>query len=101
MNVTVSRMSLAGVAVIFVVVTIFAVIGTWVWDWNLFLPTTTDKATRINTVVAVSAYTAALVGVVIALIAYWQASGRPSLEPEITFPPSECYKLKMEICLAL
>jgi hypothetical protein len=88
-NVTVSRMSLAGVAVIFVVVTIFAVIGTWVWDWNLFLPTTTDKATRINTVVAVSAYTAALVGVVIALIAYWQASGRPSLEPEITFPPSK------------
>jgi hypothetical protein len=39
-------------------------------------------------VIAVSAYAAALIGVVIALIAYWQASGRPSLEPEITFPRS-------------
>ena len=89
MNVTLSRISLAIIAVIFVASTIFTIIATWIWNWNIFLPPTTDKATRVNTVVAVSAYIAAMVGVVIALIAYWQASGRPSLAPEITFPPLE------------
>jgi hypothetical protein len=88
-SVTVSRIALAVGAVIFVMITVLAVIGTWVWDWKLFLPTTTDKVARINTVVAVSAYVAASAGVVVALIAYWQASGRPFLEAEITFPNSE------------
>jgi hypothetical protein len=88
MSVTASRISLAVLAAIFVVATIFVILGTWIWDWRLLLPATTDKATRINTVVAVSAYAAAMVGVVIALIAYWQASGRPSLDPEIAFPYS-------------
>jgi hypothetical protein len=93
---TASRISLVIVAIIFVVVTIFVIVATWVWGWKLSLPSTTDKATRVNTVVAVSAYAAALVGVVIALVAYWQASGRPSLEPEITFPHSRPNELVFE-----
>jgi hypothetical protein len=95
-NTTASRISLAIVAMIFVVVTVFAITATWVWDWKLSLPATTDKATRVNTVIAVSAYAAAMIGVVIALIAYWQASGRPSLEPEITFPRSLPNELMFE-----
>src|SRR6266567_4753473 len=83
---TLSRFSLVFVAVIFVAATIFAILVTWIWDWKFFLPATVDKATRINTIVAVSAYTAAVLGAIIALIAYWQTSGRPSLKPEITFP---------------
>jgi hypothetical protein len=86
MNMTASRVSLAVVAVIFVGATIFAILATWIWGWKLLLPAATDKATRINTVVAVSAYAAAMLGVIIALIAYWQASGRPSLGSEIKFP---------------
>jgi hypothetical protein len=94
---TVSRISLAAVAVIIVVVTALVIIGTWIWDWSLFLPATTDKATRINTVVAASAYVAALTGVVIALIAFLQASGRPSLRPEITFPRSKPNELVFDV----
>jgi hypothetical protein len=93
---TATRIALAVFSVIFVVVTGCAILATWAWDWKLMLPAATDKATRINTIVAVSAYAAALVGVIIALIAYWQASGRPSLEPEITFPYSQPNQLAFE-----
>jgi hypothetical protein len=94
---TLSRFSLVFVAVIFVAATIFAILVTWIWDWKFFLPATVDKATRINTIVAVSAYTAAALGAIIALMAYWQASGRPSLKPEITFPSLKANELVFKI----
>jgi hypothetical protein len=84
--ITLRRISVAVLAMIFVAATIFAILSTWIWNWKLFLPATADKTTRINTVVAVSAYVAAALAAVIALVAYWQASGRPSLKSEITFP---------------
>jgi hypothetical protein len=58
----------------------------WALDWKLGLPANADKLSRINTVVAVSAYVAAILAAVFALIAYWQASGHPSLSPAIIFP---------------
>ena len=96
MNITANRALLAVIAAIFVAATILAVLGTWIWDWNLLLPATTDKATRINTVVAASAYVAAMVGVIVAVIAYWQASGRPSLESEISFSNLQANELTFE-----
>jgi len=88
MNMMTNRALLAVVAAILIVGTIFAVTATWAWIFKFLLPATTDKATRINTMVAASAYATALVGAVVALVAYWQTSGSPSLEPEITFPGS-------------
>jgi len=73
-----SLMALASVTIIVCV---------WKWDYRFGLPVSTDKITRINTVVATSAYAAAIIAAIFALIAYWQANGLPSLKPKISFLP--------------
>lgn len=93
MNVMLGRISLVAIAAVLAASTGFATVATWAWNWSIFLPAATNKATRVNTVVAVSAYMAAMIGVIIALLAYWQASGRATLEPKITFPSLEPNKL--------
>ena len=72
---------------IIVIGSILAIASVWKWDVGFGLPRGADKVTRINTIVAASAYIAAIVAAVFALIAYWQASGLPSLKPEIEFFP--------------
>jgi hypothetical protein len=70
-----------------VLASVLTILGVWLWNFRFDLPVSADKVTRINTVVAVSAYIAAIVAAIFALIAFWQASGLPSLEPEISFLP--------------
>lgn len=72
---------------IIVAISILTITEAWIGDLKFDLPTSTDKVTRINTVVAASAYIAAIVAAIFALVAYWQANGLPSLEPEISFLP--------------
>lgn len=72
---------------IIVIGSLLAIASVWKWNVEFGLPRSADKVTRINTIVAASAYIAAIVAAVFALIAYWQASGLPSLEPEISFLP--------------
>ena len=67
--------------------TVLTIVGVWVGNLKFDFPASADKVTRINTVVAASAYIAAIIAAVFALIAYWQASGRPSLRPDISFLP--------------
>jgi hypothetical protein len=73
-----------------------AVIGTAFWNWKFALKGV-DHATRINTVVAVSAYVLVAATLVIALIAYLAATGRPSMSPEITFGMSRQNNLVFEL----
>jgi hypothetical protein len=81
------RFWLALVGSIIVLASVLTIVGVWIWNIKFDLPVSADKVTRINTVVAVSAYIAAIVAAIFALIAYWQTSGLPSLEPEISFLP--------------
>ena len=67
---------------------IAAIAAVWGWDVKFGLPHGTDKVTRINTIVAATAYLAAIVAAIFALIAYWQTSGLPSFRVEIVFRPS-------------
>jgi hypothetical protein len=76
------RYCLAFLGSVIVIVTALGVIAVWVLNWKLGLPANADKVSRINTVVAVSAYVAAVLAAVFALIAYWQASGLPSLKAD-------------------
>ena len=66
---------------------VLTIVGVWIGSSKFDLPAGADKVTRINTVVAASAYIAAIIAAIFALIAYWQASGLPSLKPEISFLP--------------
>jgi hypothetical protein len=81
-----TRRSVFVVAVVaLLLASLFLILSTWFRNWHLDLPASADKVTRINTVLAVSAYTLALIGTVAAVVAYLQASGRPSLKAEIKF----------------
>jgi hypothetical protein len=66
---------------------LLAILAVWNWNYRFGLPASADKVTRLNTVVATSAYIAAIIAATFALVAYWQSSGLPSLEPEISFLP--------------
>ena len=61
------------------IVSAVIIIGVWWQNWKLGLPSSADKITRINTVVATSAYALVFLAALFALVAYWQASGRPSI----------------------
>jgi hypothetical protein len=67
--------------------TVLTIFGVWIGNLKFDLPSSVDKVTRINTVVAASAYVAAIIAAAFALIAYWQTSGRPSLKPEVSQSP--------------
>jgi hypothetical protein len=67
---------------------VLTIVGVWIGNFKFDLPGSADKVTRINTVVAVSAYIAAIIAAIFALIAYWNASGLPSLKPHMLFHPS-------------
>jgi hypothetical protein len=82
-----TRICFTLVGSVVVLASVAIIVCVWKWDYRFGLPVNTDKITRINTVVAASAYIAAIVAAVFALIAYWQASGLPSLAPEISFLP--------------
>lgn len=72
---------------IIVLLSVLTIAGVWIWNLKFGLPVSADKITRINTAVAASAYIAAIIAAIFALVAYWQTSGLPSLEPEINFLP--------------
>lgn len=81
---------------------VLLILGVWLKQWRLGLPPSADEVTRINTIVTASAYGAAILAVVFALVAYWQASGRPSLKPEITFTnhsPDDFYFIAIDMKL--
>lgn len=92
-----SRFGFVALALIFMAATLILILGVWLWDWKFGLPVAADLTARINTVVAVSAYMAVLVGTVVALVAYWQAAGRPVLVPEITLPSCPPNKLVFKV----
>lgn len=81
------RIWLISVGSLMVLASVAVIACVWKWDYRFGLPASADKITRINTIVATSAYAAAIIAAIFALIAYWQASGLPSLEPDIRFPP--------------
>jgi hypothetical protein len=66
---------------------VVTIVGVWIGNFKFDLPSGADKVTRINTAVAVSAYIAAIIAALFALVAYWQTSGLPSLKPVIYFLP--------------
>jgi hypothetical protein len=90
------RFWLAFTGTAIVLASLLVILAVSLENWRLGLPAGTDKITRINTVVAVSAYGAVIVAAIFALIAYWQASGRPYLEPEIIFPGGKANELHFE-----
>lgn len=59
------------------------VAGAVVWDWKFGIPIS-DKGTRINAIVALGAFLLVAVGVVVSLVAYLAATGRPDLAPYVT-----------------
>lgn len=64
---------------------VVAISGVWVWNFKFGLPASADKITRLNTMVAASAYIAAIIAAVFALIAYWQSSAQLHLSQKSAF----------------
>jgi len=71
--------------------TTLAILGTALWGWYFGLGHA-DLPSRINTVVAVSAFILVAATLFVALIAYLAATGRPDLEPQLHFPNSDINK---------
>jgi hypothetical protein len=65
--------------------TSLVIVGVWALNWKFGFPASADKISRLNTVIAVAAYVAAMIAAGFAIVAYRQASGLPELEPVIKF----------------
>jgi hypothetical protein len=63
-----------------------AVIGAWGPHWSFGLPHSATDLARLDAIVPIAAFVVATAAVVIALMAYWQASGLPLLEIDIKLP---------------